>query len=79
MNRIVFLKLQIFLRLAHQNEEGRCTTKQRVARSLVGLPCCNKMTQSLLENILVDLDICHDVERIGDGRFAADKVDVKSK
>jgi hypothetical protein len=59
MNRIILLKLCRLLRLPHQNQDGRGTTEQRVAAALVGLPCGDEMAEALLEELFVDLDLCH--------------------
>jgi hypothetical protein len=70
VNSIILLELCGFLSLAHQDQDRGGTTEQRVAAAFVGLPCGNEMRQALLEEVLVNFDICHSWSRVvGDGRF----------
>jgi hypothetical protein len=56
---IIFLELRRFLRLAHQHQDRGGTTEERVAAAFVGLPCGYEVREPLLEEILVDFNICH--------------------
>ena len=75
MHRIVLVQLGIVVGLAHQDEDRGGTLKERVARSLVGLPGIDEMGDALLEDLAVDLDVGHDgrfvrIARLGDDKTA---------
>jgi len=59
MNSIVLLKLSALLSLTHQHHDRGGTVKERVTTPFVGFPCCDKVRQALLEEVLVDFDLCH--------------------
>jgi len=59
VNSIILLELRRFLGLAHQHQDRGGAAEQRVAAAFVGLPCGYEMRETLLEEILVDFDICH--------------------
>jgi hypothetical protein len=60
VHRIVLVKLRIGVNLAHQNDDRRGASEERVPRSLVGLPGIDEMGDALLEELAVDLDLGHD-------------------
>lgn len=45
--------------LAHGNDNRRHAAKQRIPRSLVRLPCREEVTETFLEEVLVNLDFGH--------------------
>jgi hypothetical protein len=59
MHRVILLKLRRILRLAQQHNHAARAPKQRVATPLIRLPCRDKVREPLLEELLVDLDLCH--------------------
>lgn len=60
MNCVVLLKLRALFSLAHEDEYTGSATEYSVARTLVGLPCRNEVAEALLEQLTVNLDLCHD-------------------
>jgi hypothetical protein len=68
MNGIILLKSSRILSLAHQDQNRGGTIEDRVATSFVSLPGRYKVRQALLEEILVNFDICHGSRVDVDGR-----------
>jgi hypothetical protein len=59
MYGVVLLKSSSILSLAHQDQDGRSAIEERVTTSFIGLPRRHEVRQALLEEVLVDLDVCH--------------------
>lgn len=60
MHGIVLVEFGLLVNLAHQDDDGRCACEERVAGTLVGLPCGDEVRQALLEDLAVDFDFRHD-------------------
>ena len=61
MHGIVLVEFGVGVDLAHQDDDGGDASKERVSRSLVGLPGIDKVGDALLEELAVDLDVRHDL------------------
>jgi hypothetical protein len=69
MHSVILLELRTLLRFPHEHHDRTRTSKHRVAAPLISLPCCDEMAKSLLKELFIDLDLCHDEFREGgDGR-----------
>ncbi len=59
MHGIVLVEFGALLDFAHHDDNRGGASEDRVAGPLVGLPGIDEMGDSLLEELAVDLDVCH--------------------
>lgn len=57
LESVVFLITSSLVHLAHDHRQGRSTSEKRVAGPSVVFPYCNECGESVMEDILVDLDL----------------------
>lgn len=60
VHRIVLLELRVLLDLAHHDDNRRYTSKNAaIAGAFIGLPGIDEMGDALLEELSIDLNVCH--------------------
>lgn len=63
MHGIVLVEFGVLLDLAHHDDDGGDAIEDLIAGAFVAFPGGDEMIDALLEELSVDLDICHLDER----------------
>ncbi len=60
MHSVVLVKLWVVANFAHEDDDGRCAGEDHIACTLVRLPGIDKVGDTLLKELAVNLDVRHD-------------------